>query len=130
MILFNFFLKIKETIMNWYLLTLKKYAVFTGRSGRKEYWMFFLFNMIFSFIAGFTDGILTGHAGFISTIYVLGTIVPTIAAAIRRLHDTGKSGRYMLLVFIPFVGSFILLFLLTFESDSGDNKYGSFTKTL
>jgi len=87
--------------MNWYLTVLKKYAVFSGRARRKEYWMFTLFNMIFAIVAMFLDNIL-GIAidglryGPIFMLYVVAVLIPGLAVSVRRLHDVGKSG-WMLL---------------------------------
>jgi uncharacterized membrane protein YhaH (DUF805 family) len=77
--------------MNWYLAVLKKYAEFNGRASRIEYWMFFLFNIIFSILAGIIDWIL-GTYMVIVGIYYLAMIIPGLAVSIRRLHDIGKSG--------------------------------------
>src|SRR5690625_6951984 len=84
--------------MNWYLQVLRKYAVFTGRARRKEYWFFFLFNVIFLFILGLIDT-LTGTAnpntglGLLSGIYWLAVLIPSIAVAVRRMHEDRKSTR-------------------------------------
>ncbi len=72
--------------MNWYLEVLKKYAVFNGRARRKEYWMFFLFNIIITIAIGLLEGI-TGTLGIIGAIYSLAILLPGIAVSIRRLHD-------------------------------------------
>jgi uncharacterized membrane protein YhaH (DUF805 family) len=115
--------------MNWYLEVLKKYTVFNGRSSRREYWMFFLFNLIFAIVAAVLDGVLgltiknIGY-GPIYLLYALGTLIPGIAVGIRRLHDTGRSGWYMLVAFIPCVGGIILLVLFATPGDVGENEYG------
>lgn len=104
--------------MNYYINVLKKYAVFNGRASRKEFWMFFLFNLIFSVVAGILDGVIritplyvssNGTVyGFIKTLYTLGVFIPTIAVVVRRLHDTNHSGWWILsfltpaLLLIPF----------------------------
>ena len=73
--------------MNWYVEVLKKYAVFSGRARRKEYWMFFLFNIIIAFVLGFIEG-LAGSSGLIGIFYTLAVLIPGIAVSVRRLHDT------------------------------------------
>ena len=83
--------------MNWYLLVLKKYADFNGRARRKEYWMFVLFNIIFAVAAMVLDNLLGLNFdpipyGTIYMLYALATLIPSLAAAVRRLHDIGKSG--------------------------------------
>lgn len=108
--------------MEWYLMVLKKYAVFEGRARRKEYWMFLLFNIIISFGIGFVTGFLGAllHAASItmlSTLYSLAVLVPSIAVGVRRMHDTNHSGWFLL---IPIYN----LILAIQEGDKGDNKYG------
>jgi uncharacterized membrane protein YhaH (DUF805 family) len=104
--------------MNWYLEVLKKYAVFSGRASRREYWMFFLFNLIFAIVAAVLDNVL-GLA-----IRDVGTLLPGLAVGIRRLHDIGKSGWYMLMGFIPCVGGIIVLVFFATQGDMGTNEYG------
>jgi len=115
--------------VNWYLEVLKKYAVFSGRARRKEYWFFVLFNAIFAIAAMILDNILglaiedVGYGPFY-ILYALATIVPGVAVSVRRLHDIGKSGWYILLAFIPCVGAIILLIFDLTPGDTGDNEYG------
>ena len=115
--------------MNWYIQVLKKYAVFSGRARRKEYWMFALFNLIFIIVAAILDNILgtaiegVGY-GLFYFLYVLAILIPGLAVAVRRLHDTGKSGWMILIVLIPFVGWIWLLVLMILDSNPGENKYG------
>lgn len=106
--------------MNWYLKVIKNYAVFTGRARRKEYWMFFLFNMIISICIGIIEGILSeGRTDvmFLGNIYSLAVLLPSLAVAVRRMHDVGKSGWYML---IPIYN----LILAVTEGERGTNEYG------
>ncbi|MGB6873617.1 MAG: DUF805 domain-containing protein [Dehalococcoidia bacterium] len=116
--------------MNWYIKVLKKYAVFSGRARRKEYWMFFLFNFIFSLVASLIDlgiGLLTFAVfglGLLSILYALAVFVPGLAVAVRRLHDVGKSGWYLLIILIPIAGPIWFLVLTCTDSQPGDNKYG------
>lgn len=115
--------------MNWYLKAIKQYADFSGRARRKEYWMFLLFNMFFTIAAVIMDnifGIAKDGFGYgpVYALYVLGMFIPGFAVTVRRLHDTGKSGWIFLVVFIPLIGVFWLLFLLLTESQPGTNKWG------
>ncbi|MBS4960459.1 MAG: DUF805 domain-containing protein [Clostridiales bacterium] len=103
--------------MSWYLGVLKKYAVFEGRARRKEYWMFVLFNFIISFVLSYISA-------SISTLYLLAVILPGIAVSVRRLHDIGKSGFWLLVSFIPIIGSIILLVFMCLDSQAGTNTYG------
>lgn len=115
--------------MEWYLKVLRQYGDFKGRARRKEYWMFLLFNLMFSLVALVLDNALnlnyTGSEfGPIYIAYGFGMIIPQIAAVVRRLHDIGKPGWMILVGLIPFIGGFWLIFLLVKDSDPGDNQYG------
>ena len=116
--------------MNWYLAVMQKYAVFSGRARRKEYWMFVLFNLIFAIAAMILDNVLglaikdIGY-GPIYLLYALATLIPGIAVSVRRLHDIGKSGWYILVGLIPCVGGIILLVFAVTAGDVGENEYGS-----
>lgn len=101
--------------MNYYIGVLKKYAEFNGRARRSEYWYFFLFNVIFALVAGFIAGLIS--LPMLGMIYSLAVLVPGIAVAIRRMHDVGKSGWFIL---IP-IYNIILAFT---EGDKGPNEYG------
>ncbi len=108
--------------MSWFLAAIQKYATFSGRARRKEYWMFVLFSVIFSIAASIIDAIL--GTMLISILYCLAIIVPSLAASVRRLHDIGKSGAWIFISLIPFIGSIWLLILLAKEGVRGDNQYG------
>ena len=113
--------------MNWYLEVLRKYAVFSARARRKEYWMFFLFNLIITFVLGFIEGIV-GIAPEIDqsvlvTIYQLAILIPSIAVGVRRMHDTDHSGWWLL---VPIVN---LVFAVS-EGTRGDNRFGSDPKAI
>lgn len=119
--------------MNWYLKVLKEnYANFEGRARRKEYWMFTLFNVLIIlglyalFMVGIATeiGALSSIFGILYFVYALGVLVPGLAVAVRRLHDTGKSGWMILVGLIPFIGGIWLLVLYVTEGDKGDNEYG------
>lgn len=116
--------------MNWYLDVIKKYAVFSGRARRKEYWMFFLFNMLFAFTTGIIDRALgisfdgTWYGPFY-TLYALAVLIPSLAVAVRRLHDVNKSGWYLLINLIPIIGWIIVLIKLCTDSTPGENPYGA-----
>ena len=121
--------------MNYYIDVLKKYVVFGGRAARKEYWMFFLFNFIISLVLAIIDGIAgtnfetSGSAGAASGgvlqgLYGLAVFLPTLGVTFRRLHDTDKSGWWVLISLVPFVGWIVLLVFMILDSDPGANKYG------
>lgn len=108
--------------MKYYLEALKKYAEFSGRAGRKEYWMFVLFNMVFSFVVGMLDSAL--EMNFLGTIYSLALMIPGLAAGTRRLHDIGKSGWMILVSLIPLFGWIWVIVLLATKGEEVENKYG------
>ncbi len=112
--------------MKWYLLALKKYATFNGKATRKEYWMFVLFNMIFSIVAVLLDVVMGfGSGGPVFTLYSLALLVPGLAAAVRRLHDIGKSGWMVLVSLIPLIGGIWLLILLATKGVSEETSKGA-----
>ncbi len=114
--------------MHWYLDVLKNYVGFSGRARRKEYWMFFLFNVIIAFVLGLVDG-MAGLAnesglGLLGGLYALAVLLPSIAVGIRRLHDTDKSGWWLLIAFIPLLGAIVLLVFFAIEGTRGENRFG------
>jgi len=120
--------------MNWYVKVLNKYAVFSGRARRKEYWYFFLFNFGITFVLTFIDGMVGLYSyeiglGFFGFLYLLAVFVPGIAVAVRRLHDTGRSAWWLFVLLIPFVGAIVLLVFLVLDSDPGENEYGKNPKS-
>ncbi|MCZ6830741.1 MAG: DUF805 domain-containing protein [Gammaproteobacteria bacterium] len=109
--------------MNWYIKVLKDYAVFSGRAQRAEYWMFLLFNSIIGLVLGFIEGVIAG-TGIISGLYALAILIPSLAVLVRRLHDTGRSGWWFLIVFLPIIGYIVLLVFLVLDSQPEENRYG------
>jgi uncharacterized membrane protein YhaH (DUF805 family) len=115
--------------MNWYLEVLKKYAVFEGRAGRKEYWFFVLFNILISMALGYVDW-LTGNVnpetglGLLSSIYALGVMIPGMAVSVRRLHDTNRSGWWLLITFVPVIGALVFLYFMVLDSNPDINEFG------
>ncbi len=95
--------------MQWYLSVLKNYVGFSGRARRKEYWMFTLINAIVGAIINVIQLILGLELPYLSMLYLLATFLPVLALAIRRLHDTDRSGAWALLFFVPFIGWLVLL---------------------
>jgi len=111
--------------MEWYIGVIKKYAVFSGRARRKEYWMFFLFNMIIAAVFGILNKIVPGNVfQIVSGIYSLALLVPGLAVCVRRLHDTNRSWLFILFGLIPLAGAIILIVFLAQEGTAGDNQYG------
>ena len=109
--------------MNWYFQVLKKYADFSGRARRKEYWLFGLVNGIIISVLGLL-GLFAGGPVIVG-LYALAVVIPTIAVTIRRLHDTNRSGWYFLIILIPFIGGIVLIVFTVLDSTPGENQYGS-----
>ncbi|NJL46768.1 MAG: DUF805 domain-containing protein [Leptolyngbyaceae cyanobacterium SM2_5_2] len=107
--------------MKWYVQVLKKYAVFSGRAHRTEFWMFFLFNFIISFGLGLIEVILgevtNTNQSVLSTIYSLAVLIPNLAVGVRRMHDTDHSGWWLI---VPVVN---LVFAVT-KGTEGENRFG------
>lgn len=121
--------------MQYYINAIKNYATFTGRTRRRDFWMFVLFHFLFFVAAGIVDNFLgTGSpetgGGVITGLYALFALVPSLAIAARRLHDSGKSGWLLLLGLIPVIGFIILLVFYVMDSQPGANKYGPNPKGL
>jgi uncharacterized membrane protein YhaH (DUF805 family) len=115
--------------MEWATLPLQKYADFTGRSRRKEYWSFFLLYLAVMIVASIIDAMLGFGSllflyGPLATLAVLALIVPSLAVGARRLHDTGRSGWWLLIAFVPLIGGIVLLVFFATEGMRGDNLYG------
>lgn len=114
---------------------LGKYATFSGRAARPEYWWWVLATVILFFVLGLIDGALVapmmGFEAFepnagqpLSVIASLALLVPNLAVAARRLHDTDRSGWWLLLGLIPLIGSLILIFFLVQKGTEGTNRFG------
>ncbi|MBB5862904.1 DUF805 domain-containing protein [Xanthomonas sp. 3058] len=123
--------------MEWMLLPLKRYADFTGRSRRKEYWMFALLQAIIFLVLGgifaIAAALMGGDNGpgvvawlvlAVMLIVGLALIVPAIAVTVRRFHDQGKSGWFYLINLVPCVGALIVLVFMCMEGTPGPNEYG------
>tara|TARA_B100001778_G_C18269241_1_gene485820 strand:+ start:194 stop:568 length:375 start_codon:yes stop_codon:yes gene_type:complete len=119
--------------MKWYLKVMRdNYANFSGRARREEYWMFNLFYFIFFiglFVVIFILDALLGATGInlgaiILVIFIFAHFIPSLAVTIRRLHDTGKSGWYLLLQLIPYIGALIIFIFTVIEGDKNENKWG------
>lgn len=116
--------------IQWYFKVLRHYAVFSGRARRKEYWMFMLFNMIFSFVWSFLVTLVLASTYGVDEInlftyyYAVAMLLPNIAVAVRRLHDIGKSGWWMLITLIPIVGGIWLIVLMLTDTQPQANQYG------
>jgi len=106
--------------MKYYLKVLQNYATFSGRARRSEYWYFFLFNVIISIPFGFVCGIM--KVPQLANLYSLAVLLPSIAVGVRRMHDVGKSGWFLL---IPIYN----LILACTNGVNGENQYGADPKS-
>lgn len=109
--------------MEWYLKVLRNYAEFEGRARRMEYWMFVLVNLGVLFVLGMLEH-LVGLPSVLVSLYSLAILIPSIAVSVRRLHDTDRSGWWILIGFIPLIGTLVLLVFYCFGGDPGDNDFG------
>ncbi len=117
--------------MKWYLKVLNQYFDFSGRARRKEYWMFTLFNAIITWSLTLLDlAFGTFYFTIASYIYTMLIFIPSLAVVLRRLHDTGRSGWYFFVAFIPIAGIIWLLVLLCMEGEARTNKWGENPKGL
>ena len=115
--------------MNWYLEAFKNYANFNGRARRQALWMFILLHMIvYALLVGIDVSI--GSIGLLSGIYSLAALIPSISVQVRRLHDVGRSGWWLLISFVPVVGAIVLLVFFLQDSAPGENQYGENPKNL
>lgn len=105
------------TTGNPYLEALKNYAVFNGRATRREYWLFFMINMGVAFVVGFIDG-FANTGGVLQGLYNLALLIPSIAVGVRRMHDTDRSGWWLLLPIVNIV-------FLAQDSQPGPNRFGA-----
>jgi uncharacterized membrane protein YhaH (DUF805 family) len=116
--------------MNWFIGALKKYATFSGRAQRAEYWYFILFYFLIYLGLAMLDG-LTGTfnaetgVGVLTAIFSLATFLPYLAVGVRRLHDIGRSGWWLLIGIIPLIGVIVLIVFLVKDSEPGENLYGA-----
>lgn len=99
------------------------YANFNGRARRSEYWFYVLFYVI-AYTVLFTVETAIGGFGLLAGLFALANIIPMLAAGVRRLHDTGKSGWWILIGLVPLVGFIVLLIFYVKDSDPGTNAYG------
>lgn len=116
-------------MLDWMLLPLRKYATFSGRARRSEYWYFALFIFLCLIALSVLDGILGTSSrrdgtGLLSGLFMLGILLPSLAVTTRRLHDIGRSGWWQLLNLLPFIGFIVLLVMLVKDSQPGDNAWG------
>jgi uncharacterized membrane protein YhaH (DUF805 family) len=113
--------------MQWYVKVLQNYAGFQGRARRTEYWMFALISAIIYAILFILQS--AAHLSLLLTgLYSLAVFIPGLAVGARRLHDTGRTGLWLLIALIPFIGAIILLVFMCLDSQPDENQFGSVPK--
>ena len=121
--------------MNWFIAALIKYATFSGRSQRSEYWYFILFYFLIISVLALIDS-MTGSFnmksgyGLLTALFSLAMLIPSIAVGVRRLHDTDRSGWWMLLAIIPLIGSIVLFIFFVQDSQASENRFGANPKAV
>lgn len=113
--------------MEWFKVAVRKYAVFTGRARRKEYWFFVLFYLLIVIGLRIIDNLLglgSEDFGLLSGLFGLAMLLPALGVAVRRMHDTGRSGWWVLVSFIPMIGWLIFIWFATRDGEPGENAYG------
>jgi uncharacterized membrane protein YhaH (DUF805 family) len=122
--------------MEWMILPYKRYFDFAGRSQRKEYWMFVLFSLLvsllidgtmggtYSFLLGLRHTPASTPASLLGGLFSVGSLIPALAVAVRRLHDTDRSGWWILIALIPVVGTLVYLYFLIKDGTPGPNRFG------
>jgi uncharacterized membrane protein YhaH (DUF805 family) len=108
--------------MQWYLNVLKNYAVFQGRTRRQEYWMFYLINALILLVLYVAESMI--ETPVVRLLYCLALLLPSWGVTVRRLHDTGRSGWWLLIALIPIIGSIVLLVFTCQDSQPNNNQYG------
>ena len=116
-------------MMNWVKTVFRKYAIFQGRAQRAEYWYFVLFYVIVYTALGFLDGSLSRPAdespwGLLTGVFALATLVPSIAVSVRRLHDTNRSGWWLLVSLVPVLGLILLFVWFAQPGEPEANRFG------
>ena len=115
--------------MPWFLAALEKYATFAGRARRREYWCFFLFYLLIYFALSILDSLFGAFdhrrgVGLLGGVFAVGMLIPSLAVGVRRLHDVGRSGWWLLIPVVPVIGLLVLLVFALKDGDPGPNGYG------
>lgn len=122
------------SVFGYFVKGLKNYATFSGRARRKEYWFYLLFYTMFMLLLSFIDGVMGLYSveagiGFFSGIYALALLIPSLAVSVRRLHDTNRSGWWLLISLVPLIGAIVLLVFFCQDSKA-ENQHGKNPKAL
>ena len=114
--------------MSWYISVFRNYDDFSGRARRKEYWLFLLINMAVMCVAAILDYVVGTHEvtrfGVLGLLWLAAIVVPSWAVGVRRLHDSGRSGWWLLVSLVPFIGPLAIIVLILLPGTPGENEYG------
>ncbi len=114
--------------MSWYVQAIKDFWNFSGRSRRREYWMFTLFNVIFAFVIAIIDTII--GINLLTALYELFILIPSLALTVRRLHDIDQPAWWLLIAFVPLAGAIVLFVFSVMPGTEGPNRYGEDPKSI
>lgn len=114
--------------MKWFLIVMKKAFVFKGRARRKEYWMFALIAFLIGIATNVIDllngWMLTPAIGVLSALFSLLIFLPNISVSVRRMHDLGYSGWWVMIILLPILGPLLLLMMFCYDGESFPNRFG------
>ncbi|SER93414.1 DUF805 domain-containing protein [Salisediminibacterium halotolerans] len=113
--------------MNWYIHVLRNFSNFHSRARRTEYWMFVLINFLILLVLNVIESALDLPT-VLSSLYSLIVFLPSLAVAVRRLHDTGRSGWWILINLVPFIGQIVFLIFVIIDSEQQENRWGPVPK--
>lgn len=112
-----------DSFNQYFVSVFTPYINFDGRVGKKPFWMFVLFNFVIGLVLAWIGNIL--NFSFLSGLYSLAILLPALGLEVRRLHDVGKSGYWLLIGLVPLVGWLVLIYFFIQDSEAGDNMYGA-----
>jgi uncharacterized membrane protein YhaH (DUF805 family) len=117
--------------VHWYTDVIRRYADFDGRAGRPEFWWFALLNVIVTVVVLIVGYAVLGsaHGAILADLYTLLVLLPSLGVEIRRLHDTDRSGWWILIALVPIVGGIVLIVFLALAGTPGPNRYGAAPST-
>ncbi len=116
--------------MESYFKVLRKYAMFAGRARRKEYWMFVLISAVVVLVLGFVNGLMGADVPALPVYYSLAVVLPSLAVTVRRLHDTDRSGWWLLILLVPIVGAIVFLVFMATPGGEMANRFGASPKAV
>ncbi len=116
--------------MKRYLTVLRKYAVFAGRARRREYWMFVLISAVVVLVLGFVNGLMGADVPTLPLVYTLAVVLPGLAVTVRCIHDTDRSGWWLLILLAPIVGAIVFLVFMATPGGEMANRFGASPKAV